>query len=286
MSARTIVPPPRASITSRRPSTEQSRSARPSQAGALRRVGPAHAVVGHLHHHVSVVAHRPYGRPRGRRVLGHVGERLGHDEVGRRLHRLGQPLAGRGLQLHGDRRAMGERLERGVEAAVAEHGRVDAARQLAQLLERRVELGRRRYEQLLRVSGSSSATRVRAIRSFSAIATSRCCAPSWRLRSSRRRSPSAASTPRRRWSRSSSTLARSSASSRSFSRVSVAAAPTAAIRSRSSSQRGVVHDRGHRRSRGPPRPWPRRSPPGRGQPHRLALGVHVLARGRAASRAG
>ena len=155
MSARTIVPPPRASIISRRPSTEQSRSASPSQARALRRVRPAHAVVADLHHHVPVVAHALHCRAGGGRVLGHVRQRLRHHEVRRRLHRLGQPLAGRGLQLHRHRGAMRERLERGVEPAVAEHCRVDAARQLAQLLERRVELGRGRREQLLGLAGRS-----------------------------------------------------------------------------------------------------------------------------------
>ena len=62
-----------------------------------------------------------------------------------------------------------------------------------------------------------SATVMRARRRFSARATSRDCAPSCRLRSSRRRSPSAASTSRAREARSSTRRARSSASRRWFS---------------------------------------------------------------------
>ena len=77
-----------------------------AQAGAPRGVRPAHAVVGDLHQHVAVVAHRAHVTPRGRRVLGDVRERLRDHVVGGRLHGLVEALAGRGLHLHRHRRAL------------------------------------------------------------------------------------------------------------------------------------------------------------------------------------
>ena len=150
-------------------------------------------------------------------VLGHVGQRLGDDEVGGRLDRRRQPLVRHLGELDRHRRAAGERLERAPEAAVGQHRGVDAARQLAQLLERGLQLllrGRRAGAP--RRSGSR-ASLLSARRRLSESATSRCWAPSCRLRSSRRRSASPASTIRAREARSSSTRARSSALSRSFS---------------------------------------------------------------------
>ena len=76
--------------------------------------------------------------------------------------------------------------------------------------------------------------RLRPRRRLSASATSRDCAPSCRLRSSRRRSASPASTSRSRDARSSRRLARSSASSRWFSSSSAVAAPAARTVCRSS----------------------------------------------------
>ena len=67
-------------------------------------------------------------------------------------------------------------------------------------------------------------------RSCSATATSRCWAPSWRLRSSRRRSESPASTIRAREPLSSSSRARSSTFSRTFSSAIAAAPATASSR--------------------------------------------------------
>ena len=65
-----------------------------------------------------------------------------------------------------------------------------------------------------------------AIRSASDRFTRRCCAPSWRSRSRRRRSASAAVTMRALEARTSSSCTRTSACRRWFSRVSLAAAPT------------------------------------------------------------
>jgi len=74
---------------------------------------------------------------------------------------------------------------------------VQAARDLAQLLERVGELLRRRRDLSLRLL-RPALTSASAIRSRSAIETSRCCAPSWRLRSSRLRSASPTATMRAR----------------------------------------------------------------------------------------
>jgi hypothetical protein len=75
-------------------------------------------------------------RLRGLRVLRHVGQRFGGDEVGGRLDRLAQLVrGGHAADLHRHGSARGERLQRRPEAAVAEQRRVDAPCQLAQLLD-------------------------------------------------------------------------------------------------------------------------------------------------------
>ena len=94
------------------------------------------------------------------------------------------------------------------------------------------------------VSGSD-VSRASARPSAIEIETSRCCVPSWRLRSIRRRSMSAASTMRARDAFSSSSRARSSAWSRSFSSAKAAAAQTACTSSSSSLHARVDDQRGH-----------------------------------------
>jgi len=79
-------------------------------------------------------------------VLGHVGERLGDDEVGGRLDRGRQPADVR-LDRHGHRASGRERRERRVQAAVGQDRRVDAADELAQLREGRLRLLVRLVEQ-------------------------------------------------------------------------------------------------------------------------------------------
>ena len=119
-------------------------------------------------------------------VLDDVGERLGDHEVGRRLDRLRQPLR-RDLD---SSTGIGERPpapRAPPEAAVGQDGRVDAARELAQLLERERELLLGAVEQLARPLGVLCSCPGRAAASATS-ATSRCWAPSCRLRSSRRRS--------------------------------------------------------------------------------------------------
>ena len=66
-------------------------------------------------------------------VLGDVGQRLGDREVGGRLGRRRQPVLRQLDDVDRQRRARDERRDRGRQAALGQHGRVDAARQLAQL---------------------------------------------------------------------------------------------------------------------------------------------------------
>ncbi|MEV4602127.1 hypothetical protein AB0K15_32630 [Amycolatopsis sp. NPDC049253] len=68
------------------------------------------------------------------RVLGHVGQRLGDAVVGG-LDRLGQAPVDLHGQLDRDRGAAGESLERRAQAALGEDRRVDAAGEVAQLVQ-------------------------------------------------------------------------------------------------------------------------------------------------------
>ena len=105
---------------------------------------------------------------------------------------------GRHVHLQPDRqRRAGHDAGQGrVEAAVVEHGRVQAADQLAQLGQR-LDLASScaSLDGLPGgLGGTSSPRAVRAMPRFMASDTSRCCAPSCRSRSMRRRSASAAAT--------------------------------------------------------------------------------------------
>ena len=141
------------------------------------------------------------------RVAGHVGERLGGDEVRGGLDGGGQPLLRHALERdrHGD--AAGEARQRRLQAALGEHGGMDPARELAQL-GRRAWPGPRspRRAARRRARGRPRAS-PRASRSVSARPTRCCCAPSWRSRSIRRRASSPAATIRARDARSSSSAA-------------------------------------------------------------------------------
>ena len=185
--ARTRVPARRqGSRRANRPSIASTRSRRPASPGPCAGVGAALAVVGDLDG--DVVA--PPARTRDRRagaagVLRDVGERLRGHEVERGLVRRRQLEVVLDVELDGHRRAVGERLQRRLQAAVGEDRRMDAARQLAQLRQRGRELGRRAVHE--RRVAPSSPTRLRIMRSVSESATRRCWAPSCRSRSSRRR---------------------------------------------------------------------------------------------------
>ena len=119
-----------------------------AQAGAAGRVGAADAVVADLDGDAAVQAPDGDRGVRRLRVLGDVGQRLGDHEVGRALDRSREPLVALARRASRAAARASERLERGLEPAVGEHRRVDAARQLAQLLEAGVELLLRLVEQL------------------------------------------------------------------------------------------------------------------------------------------
>ena len=103
------------------------------------RVGPADAVVGHLDTGARLVGADANVDDRGAGVLDHVGERLRDHVVRGGLDGLRQLDRGR-VDLDGDRQSGGERLERRGEAPVGEDGRMDAAGELAQLVESGGEL--------------------------------------------------------------------------------------------------------------------------------------------------
>jgi hypothetical protein len=81
-------------------------------------------------------------------VLADVREAFGDHEVRRRFDGAGQPLVGSGRHLYRHRRARGEVLERRRQPAVGEDRGMDAARQVAQLLQREVGLLPRAADQL------------------------------------------------------------------------------------------------------------------------------------------
>ena len=124
---------------------------------------------------------------------------------------------------------------------------MDAARELAQLADRELELVDGVGEHLVELGRRRRPpSRFCAARSSSASATSRCWAPSWMSRSIRRRCSSPAATIRARDSWTCASCARSSASRRAFSSASRAAAPAASSSSRLVAQARIVDDRGER----------------------------------------
>ena len=138
MRACTRVPRPGGLQTWKRPCMALTRSARPRSPVPGGRVGAADAVVADLDLELVAVEPDRHHGVRRAAVLADVGERLGDHEVGRRLDRHRQPLVELGVELDGHRRAVGQRLQRGHEPAVGEHGGVDAGREVAQVVDRRL----------------------------------------------------------------------------------------------------------------------------------------------------
>ena len=91
-------------------------------------------------------AHAGLRRPA---VLGQVGQRLGDDEVGARLDRRRRPAAAARRRSSPAPCSCRQRRQRGVETAIGEHLRMDAAHQLAQLADRRLGLLVRPADQLV-----------------------------------------------------------------------------------------------------------------------------------------
>ena len=106
-----------------------------AQAGAPARNRSADPVVAHLDAGVAVAAPELDADLRRLRVLGHVGERLGDHVIGGRLDGIGKPLVDADVELDRQRRAVGQRPHRRLQPALGQHGGMDAARQLAQLLQ-------------------------------------------------------------------------------------------------------------------------------------------------------
>ena len=136
-------------------------------------------------------------RVRGVRVLGDVRDRLGDDVVRGRLDRRRQPL----VRQLGDLDGTGARMASASSAgpsprSVRTAGWMPRASSRSSASPWRAGPARRRAARG-RPPGPSRASRS-TIRRSSASETSRCCAPSWRLRSSRRRSASPTSTMRAR----------------------------------------------------------------------------------------
>ena len=128
-------------------------------------------------------------------MLGRVGQRFGDEVIGADLYRLRQSPYRRYLQVDGDRGAAGECPEGGTEAAIGQDRGVDAARGLAQLLQRASGLADGAVELGSQSAGGAASC---AARRRKAREISRCWVPSCRSRSIRRRAWSAAATIRER----------------------------------------------------------------------------------------
>jgi hypothetical protein len=119
-----------------RPAKRLDAVAEPHQPPAARRVGAADAIVADQHVQAVATWLDADADDGGVGVLGGVAERLGDDEVGGHLDRVRQLLLQINVEVHGEGGAAGQRHERRAEAALRQGRRVDAARQLLQLLQR------------------------------------------------------------------------------------------------------------------------------------------------------
>ena len=207
------VPPPAGLSTASVPSSAATRSPSPRRPEPRRRVGAADAVVGDLDDHAPVGApHRDLGLRR-LGVLRHVRERLGDDEVGGALDRRRE-----GARRRRPRASTGTGARATSDSSAGSSPRSVST---AGWMPRASSRSSARLVCSSSCARSSSAGELVVVarargargRSSSARPTSRDCAPSWRSRSSRRRSASPASTSRARDARSSSRRACSSASS-------------------------------------------------------------------------
>ena len=160
--------------------------------------GTADAVVGDLDERESVLARDPHRDLGCARVLGRVGQRLGDDVVGRGLDRLGQraPRARPRTRTGTAARAASASIAGSSPRSLSTAGWMPRASSRSSS-SAWASSSPARANASREVSSSGSQARA-ASRRLSASETSRCCAPSCRLRSSRRRSASPASTIRAR----------------------------------------------------------------------------------------
>ena len=194
MLAVTSVPPP-TGLSTPQPAVVRGEPVARGPRRPARRPGAAHAVVAHLDAS-GRRSTRAVTEDARAGVLGDVGQRLRDDEVGRRLD--GGGAAADGTSTRPAAAARGERLDARAQPAAREHRGQDAVRELAQLGHRLLRL----VERLVHEGGgvlvaSLSSACARQLQGDDGV-TSRCCAPSWRSRTTRRRSSSAAATIRAR----------------------------------------------------------------------------------------
>ena len=103
---------------------------------AAPRVRAAGSVVGDLDHKHCPVEMQRHARTRARRMLGDVGQRLGNDKVGRGLDHRWETVLEPSVNLDVHRRPARQRLDRGDQTAIGEHGWRDAAREVPELPDR------------------------------------------------------------------------------------------------------------------------------------------------------
>ena len=192
-SARTVVPCPGSLSTTSVASSASSRSRRPARPESAASVCTADSVVRTVTRSASAFSLEQHGCLRRRSMLDDVRERFRDDEVGGELDGVWQTIPDRSLHRDGQRRAPCERLDgrhrdrRRGGASGGFLGRARAARRSPP---------RPRPVRARAMSAAAASAREASRPSATESVTSRCCAPSWRLRSIRRRSASAAATIR------------------------------------------------------------------------------------------